>query len=164
MPKGKSHASQMEERGLQMELLAVNYLKEQGYEIPHAGALSRMEFREERKKGKIKLGGTWFKQRMKEWEPIDALFKKLGLDFHSDMLCKKDDQYFMFEIKSKVWKKGKESFRSSELQIRDYDRIHNAGKVKVKVLTIIEKDQKFSYHIYDWDDFEKTKTTIKLRI
>jgi len=163
MPKGNSHASRMEERGLQMELLAVDYLKVQGYEIIHAGALSMMERREERKKGKIKLGGTWMKERMKRWEPIEALKIKLGLGFTSDILCKKDDQYFMFEIKSKTWKEGYESFSSSELQIADYNRIHKAGKVKVKVLTIIEKDAKFIYGIYDWDDFEKTKTTIKLK-
>jgi len=46
----------------------------------------------------------------------------------------------------------------------DYNKIQKAGKVQVKVLTIIEKNQKLSYNIYDWNDFEKTKNAIKLRI
>jgi len=163
MPSGNPNVSQMEKRGVEMELLAVNHLKEQGYEIIHSGAVSTMERREERKKGKIKLGGTWMKESHKRFEPVLALKKKLGLDLLSDMLCKKDNQYYLFEIKSKIWKEGRPHFNSSELQISDYNRVHNAGKVKIKVLTIIEKGQKLSYNIYDWDDFEKTKSTIKLK-
>jgi len=49
------------------------------------------------------------------------------------------------------------------MQIWQYNRIQNLGRVKIKVLTIIEKEHKLSYQIYDWDDFEQTKTTIKLK-
>jgi len=168
LPSGNLNLPQVGEKGLEMELLSSNYLKERGYQIIHGGAISIMEFRQERKHGKIKFGGSWMKERHKKWAIVESLQKKLGsvtrLHYPSyDYLCKKGKQYFVFEIKYKIWKEGRHHFNSSERQISEYNRIQKASKVKVKVLTIIEKDQKLSYHIYDWDDFEKTKTRIKLK-
>ena len=133
-----------------MEFLARNYLKKQGYQIIHGGIITRM-------------GG-----RQKKWEEIEFLQRKLGirtrLNFTIyDYLCKKGRQYFLFEIKYKIWKEGRPHFNSSERQIWQYNRIQNLGRVQVKVLTIIEKDQKLSYHIYDWSDFDQTKTTLRLK-
>ena len=168
MPSGNPNLPQVGEKGLEMEFLARHYLREQGYQIIHGGAISIMEFRQERKHGKIKLGGSWAEERREKWHQVESLLKKLGimtrLHYPSiDYLCKKGKQYFVFEIKYKIWKEGRLHFNSSERQIWHYNRIQKAGKAKVKVLTIVEKDQKSSYNIYDWDDFEKTNTTIKLK-
>jgi len=164
LPSGNPNLPQVGEKGLEMEFLARHYLIERGYQIIHGGAISIMEFRQERKHGKIKFGGSWMKERHKKWAIVESLQKKLGLNgVLSDYLCKKGKLYFLFEIKYKIWKEGRRHFNSSERQIWEYDRVQKRGKVQVKVLTIIEKDQKLSYHIYDWDDFEKTKTTIKLK-
>ncbi len=164
MPSGNLNLPQVGKKGEEMEFLARNYLRKRGYQIIHGGTISIMERRQERKKGKIKLGGSWMKERHKKWAIVESLNKKLGINgVLSDYLCKKGKLYFLFEIKYKIWKEGRLHFNSSERQILGYDRVHRGGKVQVKVLTIIEKDQKLSHHIYDWDDFEKTKTTIKLK-
>jgi len=135
-------------------------LKERGYKIIHGSD----EFLRRTQGRKFWLNKLKCKISVEEL----SLEKKLGIiTEHNyalcDYLCKKDNQYYVFEIKSKILKKGRPHFNSSEKQISEYDRIQRGGKVKVKVLTIIEKDKKLSYNIYDWDDFEKTKTTIKLK-
>jgi len=168
LPSGNLNLPQVGKKGDEMEFLARNYLKKQGYQIIHGGSISMMEFRKERKHGKIKLGGSWSKERNKEWAIVESLERKLRirtrLNFTSyDYLCKKGRQYFLFEVKYKIWKEGRPHFNSSEIQIWQYNRNQNLGRVKVKVLAIIEKDKKLSHHIYDWNDFEQTKTTIKLK-
>lgn len=162
MPSGNLNLPQISEKGFEMELLASNYLREQGYQIIHGGAISIMKARQSREKsGFLK---RWTREERKKFDYIMSLRKKLGMESALyDYLCKKGKLYFLFEIKYKIWKKGRDSFNSSERQIREYTRVHNGGKIQVKVLTIIRKDQKLSYYIYDWDDFDKTKTVIKLK-
>jgi len=156
MPKGNPNIPEISKKGYEMELNGVNYLKEQGYQILHEA-------------GKINPEGLRFSCDSKnEHDYLTSIRKKLGITTKLnyglyDCLCKKDNQYFLFEIKYKIWKEGRQNFGSTERQISEYDRIQKIGKVRVKVLTIIEKDQEDSFHIYDWDDFEKTKTTIKLK-
>ena len=171
MPKGNLNLPQVGEKGEEMELVGFNYLKEQGYQIIHGGTITRMESRQRRKKHeKIKLGKYWSSERHKKFKQIESLQRKLGIVTRQnygiyDCLCKKGKQYFLFEIKYKIWKEGRPNFNSSERQIWHYNRIQKAGKAKVKVLVITKKDQleKQTFHIYDWDDFEQTKTTIKLK-
>jgi len=150
MPSGNQSLPEISKKGYEMELSGVNYLKEQGYQILHEA-------------GKINPEG-----QQEEFDYLTSIRKKLGIVTRLnyglyDCLCKKGKQYFLFEIKYKIWKEGRLHFNSSERQISEYNRIQKIGKAKVKVLTIIEKDKKLSHHIYDWDDFEKTKTTIKLK-
>jgi len=150
MPSGNPNLPQVGEKGLEMEFLASNYLRERGYQIIHGGVIIRM------------------RGQQKKWEHVEPLRRKLGIVTRAnftiyDYLCKKGKQYFLFEIKYKIGKEGRPNFNSSERQIWQYNRIQKLGRVQVKVLTIIEKDQKLSYHIYNWNDFEKTKTTIKLK-
>jgi len=169
MPKGNPNLPQVGEKGDEMELVGVNYLKEQGYQIIDGDDTIRIERRQRRKKHeKIKLGEYWSEERRKKFKQVESLKKKLRIVTRLnygiyDCLCKKGNQYFVFEIKYKIWKEGRPNFNSSERQIWHYNRIQKADKAQVKVLTIIEKDQKLSYHIYDWNDFEQTKTTIKLK-
>ena len=169
MPKGNLNLPQVGEKGDEMELVGVNYLKEHGYQIIHGDDTIRIERRQRRKKHeKIKIEEYWTEERNKKFEQVESLKRKLRIVTRSnygiyDCLCKKGNQYFVFEIKYKIWKEGRLHFNSSERQISEYNRIQKARKVKVKVLTIIEKDQKLSYYIYNWDDFEQTKTTIKLK-
>jgi len=169
LPSGNLNLPQVGKKGDEMEFLARNYLKKQGYQIIHGGIITRMESRQWRKKhGKIKFGEYWSEEKQKKWEYVESLQRKLGirtrLNFTSyDYLCKKGRQYFLFEVKYKIWKEGRPHFNSSEMQIWQYNRNQNLGRVKVKVLAIIEKDKKLSHHIYDWNDFEQTKTTIKLK-
>ena len=164
MPSGNLNLPQVGEKGFEMELLASNYLREQGYQIIHGGTISTMESRQWRKKyGKLS-GEYWSEEKRKKFDYVKSLRKKLGINSSLyDYLCKKGKLYFLFEIKYKIWKEGRKHFNSSERQIREYNRVHKEDKIQVKVLTIIRKDQKLSYHIYDWDDFEKTKTMIKLK-
>ncbi|MCH7561105.1 MAG: hypothetical protein IIC67_07040 [Thaumarchaeota archaeon] len=162
MPSGNLNLPQISEKGFEMELLASNYLREQGYQIIHGGAISTMKGRQSKEKYGFRK--RWTKEEHKKWDYVMSLRKKLGINSSLyDYLCKKGKLYFLFEIKYKIWKEGRNHFNSSERQIREYNRAHKEGKIQVKVLTIIRKDQKLSYHIYDWDDFEKTKTTIKLK-
>jgi len=161
MTSGNPNLPQVGAKGIEREFFARKFLKKQGYEIIHGSdeflrRVPRRKFWIHRLKNKI------------SFEDFISLQKKLEIvtdDNHGlcDYICKKDSQYFVFEIKYKIWKEGRPHFNSSEKQISEYDRIQKTGKVKVKVLTIIEKDQKLSHSIYDWDDFEKTKTTIKLK-
>jgi len=161
MTSGNPNLPQVGAKGIEREFLARKFLKKQGYEIIHGSD----EFL------RTKRGRKFWLKRLKctiSIEELMSLRKKLGIVTEHDYglydyLCKKDNQYFVFEIKSKIFSEGRKHFNSSERQISEYDRMQDAGKVKVQVLTIIEKDQKLSHNIYDWDDFEKTKTTIKLK-
>ncbi len=140
MPSGNLNLPQVGEKGYEMELVGVDYLKEQGYQILHEA-------------GKINPEG-----QQEEFDYLTSIRKKLGIITRLnyglyDCLCKKGKQYFLFEIKYKIWNEGRPNFGSSERQIWHYNRIQKLGRVQVKVLTIIEKDQKLSHNIYDWDDF-----------
>ncbi len=150
MPSGNLNLPQVGKKGDEMEVVGVNYLIKQGYQIIHRAGMINAEGQQE------------------DFDYLTSIRKKLGIVTRLnyglyDCLCKKDKQYFLFEIKYKIWKKGRMIFGSTERQISEYDRIQKLGRVQVKVLTIIKKDQKLSYQIYDWDDFEQTKTTIKLK-
>ena len=143
-----------------MEVLAGDYLIEKGYHIIHSGGVVIWNSRL-RKKFTGSRGERWTEEEHKQFELLLAIWRKLSLHSYGyDYLCKKGNSYFVFEIKYKIWKKGREHFNSSEKQIRGYNKIQKQGKVKVKVLTIIEKDKKLFYKISNWDDFEKTKVSI----
>ena len=162
MPSGNPNLPRISENGFEMELLASNYLREQGYQIIHGGVISIMKSRQNRNEDGFLR--PWTKKEHKKFDYVMSLREKFGIDSALyDYLCKKGKQYFLFEIKYKIWKRDRTYFNSSERQIREYTRVYNEGKIQVKVLTIIRKDQKLSYHIYDWNDFDKTKTTIKLK-
>jgi len=160
LPKGNIKLPQISENALEMEVLAVFYLIEKGYHIIDSEGIFRM-------KSKIRKELTVIRnitqEDHKQFELVKALKKKLSIPFFFpyDCLCKKGNSYFVFEIKYKSWKKGREHFNASEKQIRGYDKIQKQGKVKVKVLTIINKNKELFYNISNWDDFEKAKTTIK---
>ena len=167
LPSGNLNLPQVGKKGDEMEVVGVNYLIKQGYQIIHGDNIGRLGKRKKLLEG-IRIGEIGWEDMDKHWDRIVSLRKKLGIVTRQDYglydcLCKKGKQYFVFEIKYKIWKENRQHFNSSERQIWQYNRIQKKGKAKVKVLTIIEKDQKLSYHIYDWDDFEKTKTTIKLK-
>jgi len=157
MPSGNQDPAEIRKEGYYKEMVGVFWLEESGYKIIQGAGMLHPE------------GLKYFLRLQNEHDYIISLQKKLGIRTKSnfgyfDCLCKKDNQYFLFEIKYKIWKEGRMIFGSTERQISEYDRIQKIGKVKVKVLTIIEKDQEDSFHIYDWDDFEKTKNALKLRI
>jgi len=143
-----------------MEVLAVFYLIEKGYQIINAEVFVRSKGRLRKKL--YEKTGRMTEEEHKKFELLPAILRKLSLHSYGyDCLCKKGNSYFVVEIKYKIWKKGRKQFNSSERQIREYNRVQKQGKVKVKVLTVIEKDKKLFYKISNWDDFEKTKTTIK---
>ena len=144
-----------------MEVLAGDYLIEKGYHIIHSGGVVIWNSRL-RKKFTGSRWRRWTEEQDKKFELLQAIWRKLSLHSYGyDYLCKKGNSYFVFEIKYKIWKKGRKQFNSSEKQIREYNRVQNQGKVKVKVLTIVKKDKKLFYKISNWDDFEKTKVSIK---
>jgi len=143
-----------------MEVLAIFYLIEKGYQIFDAEVFVRSKGRLRKKL--YEKTGRMTEEGHKIFELLPAILRKLSLHSYGyDCLCKKGNSYFVFEIKYKIWKKGRENFNSSEKQIHEYNRVQKQGKVQVKVLTIIKKDKKLFYKISDWDDFEKTKVSIK---
>jgi len=175
MPKGNPNLPQLSKKGEEMELLASKFLEERDFQIIYAGVIARDESRQWRKKhGKFRFSDpslrVWLNERHKKFELLQDLEKKLGLEYgvnhyavSYDYLCRKGNQYFVFEVKYKIWKEGRLHFHSSEGQIGMYDEVQKKGRVQVKVLTIVEKDKKLSYNIYDWNDFEKAKTIFTLK-
>ena len=147
MPLSNQDRSRIFKQGHFKEGVGVYYLELEGYKIIHGD-------------GKIHAKGLRARLGLqRKYDYIDSLRKRLEIDKDEhyalyDCLCKKDNQYFVFEIKYKT-QEGRH-FSSSERQISEYNRIQKAGKAQVKVLIITNKDQQIEnqrIHIYDCNDF-----------
>jgi len=92
-----------------------------------------------------------------------------------DYFCKKDDSYFIFDIKHKTYKENTNlnRFSVTDYEVLNYNRIVKEGKAEVKIMIVLEKNKKLSYKIFDWEDFvysenydpnKTSKTSIRLKV
>jgi len=91
-----------------------------------------------------------------------------------DILCEKEGKGYLFDVKLKFFKENKNLnvFSVTDNEVLNYDQLTKSGKVSVKILINLKKDDGYYYGIFDWKDFtysknydpQKTaKTTIRLK-
>ena len=143
--------------GQNSEIVATYILKELGYKIIHSKGL-------EMRKIETKRSYTpWSKNK------LVADYKKSGGKFKGDIICKMGKQYFIFEVKLKLFQENKNMnmFTATNNEIVDYTELTKSGKIPVKVLINLKKDDEYYYGIFNWSDIkyskkfnpEKTKST-----
>jgi len=99
-----------------------------------------------------------------------------SMNFHTfiDVFCKKDNDYYVFDIKQKTYKENTNlnTFNVTNYEVLNYDRIIKENKAKLKIMIIVEKSKESFYKIFDWSDFHipetfdphtKMKTSIRLK-
>ena len=143
--------------GQNSEIVATYILKELGYKIIHSKGLEMRKI--ETKRSYI----PWSKNK------LVADYKKNGGKFKGDIICKMGKQYFIFEVKLKIFQEDKNmnTFTVTNNEIVDYTELTKSGKIPVKVLINLKKDDEYYYGIFNWSDIkysknfnpEKTKST-----
>jgi len=94
--------------------------------------------------------------------------------FIGDILCKKEGIAYLFDVKLKFFKENKNlnQFGVTDNEVLNYDRLTKSGKVPVKILINLKKDNGYYYGVFDWKDFTYSKnydpnkskqTTIRLK-
>ena len=125
--------------GQNSEIVATYILKELGYKIIHSVGL-------EIRKIETKRSYTpWSKNK------LVADYKKSGGKFKGDIICKMGTQYFIFEVKLKIFQEDKNmnKFTVTNNEIVDYAELTKSGKIPVKVLINLKKDDEYYYGIFN---------------
>ena len=133
--------------GQNSEIVATYILKELGYKIIHSKGL-------EMRKIETKRSYTpWSKNK------LVADYKKSGGKFKGDIICKMGKQYFIFEVKLKLFQENKNMnmFTATNNEIVDYTELTKSGKIPVKVLINLKKDDEYYYGIFNWSDIKYSK-------
>jgi len=133
--------------GQNSEIIATYILKELGYKIIHSGGL-------EMRKIETKLSYIpWSKNK------LVADYKKSGGKFTGDIICRKGKQYFIFEVKLKFFQEDKNmnTFTVTNNEIVNYTKLTKSGKIPVKVLINLKKDDEYYYGIFNWSDIKYSK-------
>jgi hypothetical protein len=133
--------------GQNSEIVATYILKELGYKIIHSVGL-------EMRKIETKRSYThWSKNKL----VVD--YKKNGGKFKGDIICKMGKQYFIFEVKLKLFQENKNMnmFTATNNEIVDYTELTKSGKIPVKILINLKKDNEYYYGIFNWSDIKYSK-------
>ena len=146
--------------GQNSEIVATYILKELGYEILYSHGLENRKMM------------TGLKHINFFDKKLQTDYKKIVGKYTGDLLCKIGKQYYLFDVKLKIFKDGNMNiFYVTNNEVLDYDRLTKTGKIPVKILINLKKDDEYYYGIFDWSDFKypknynprKTwKTTIRL--
>jgi len=201
--------SEISQRGYDAEILALDILEKNGYEIIYAPEKIKREknFSFYTKEKKIfsliskKVGKSimpeinkneWIKffEDKRDSEVPSALsyiegYNQSMIDrlksgkslfdlSYVDIFCKKGNDYYIFDIKHKTFKKNKNlnSFDVTNYEVLNYNKIFKGNKVKLKIMIILGKSGISYYRIFDWDEFAvptkfdpntKHRTKIKLK-
>ena len=133
--------------GQNSEIVATYILKELGYKIIHSVGLEIRKI--ETKRSYI----SWSKNK------LVADYKKSGGKFKGDIICKMGKQYFIFEVKLKLFQENKNMnmFTATNNEIVDYTELTKSGKIPVKVLINLKKDDEYYYGIFNWSDIKYSK-------
>ena len=133
--------------GQNSEIIATYILKELGYKIIHSVGLEIRKI--ETKRSYI----SWSKNK------LVADYKKSGGKFKGDIICKMGKQYFIFEVKLKLFQENKNMnmFTATNNEIVDYTELTKSGKIPVKVLINLKKDDEYYYGIFNWSDIKYSK-------
>ena len=133
--------------GQNSEIIATYILKELGYKIIHSFGL-------ENRKMVTKRNFTWY-----EDNKLVTNYKKSGGKHTGDIICKMEKQYFVFDVKLKLFREDKNMnmFTVTNNEIIDYGKLTKAGKISVKILINLKKDDEYYYGIFDWSDFKYSK-------
>jgi len=94
--------------------------------------------------------------------------------FIGDILCRKEGIDYLFDAKLKFFKENKNLnlFGVTDNEVLNYDQLTKSGKVSVKILINLKKDDGYYYGIFDWSDFtysknydphKSTQTAIRLK-
>ncbi len=81
-----------------------------------------------------------------------------------DYLCKKDNFYYVFDIKYKTYKNDRyrNKFYATKNEVYQYNRLTSTTDVKILIMIVLNKDSSLLYGIYDWKDFKyNTKLEIQ---
>ena len=133
--------------GQNSEIIATYILKELGYKIIHSFGL-------ENRKMVTKRNFTWY-----EDNKLVTNYKKSGGKYTGDIICKMEKQYFVFDVKLKLFQEDKNmnTFTVTHNEIVNYNKLTKAGKISVKILINLKKDDEYYYGIFDWSDFKYSK-------
>ena len=110
--------------GQNSEIIATYILKVLGFKIIHSVGL-------EIRKIETKRSYTpWSKNK------LVADYKKNGGKFKGDIICKMGKQYFIFEVKLKLFQENKNMnmFTATNNEIVDYTELTKSGKIPIKIL------------------------------
>ena len=179
MTSGNPNLAKVSKRGYEIEEIASRFLQWEGYEIIF-GIRAAIRKSKERIIGKHKirtpLGEGWIYHRrpltLKERQVKKTTRQKLKEVFGyrispSDYFCEKNNQYYVIDVKHKSYKPNKtmDQFTVTKQEVSRYDKFTKEGKVKVKILRVLEKDSKLSYKMYDWNEFVVSagRTSIRLK-
>jgi len=133
--------------GQNSEIIATYILKELGYKIIHSFGL-------ENRKMVTKRNFTWY-----EDNKLVTNYKKSGGKYTGDIICKMEKQYFVFDVKLKLFREDKNMnmFTVTNNEIVNYSKLTKSGKISVKILINLKKDDEYYYGIFDWNDFKYSK-------
>jgi len=152
--------SHLNYEGQNSEIVATYILKELGYRIIYSHGL-------EDRKMNTRLDYVSFRDKK-----IEEHYRKIG-GYTGDILCRKGNQNYVFDVKLKFFKEGKNMnvFYVTDNEVLDYDQLMKSGKALVKILINLKKNDVYYYGIFDWSDFtypknydphKSRKTTIRL--
>jgi len=173
-------------------VMGLNYARARDKEIaPHyrkiVGGLKGLRSTEERKKRMQEARQEMLKENPNMIFPSDSKvfrirsfirnilhIKNRHGSFIGDILCQKDGKGYLFDVKLKFFKENKNlnAFWATANEVLNYDLLTKLGKVPVKILINLKKDDKYYYGIFDWNDFTYSKnfdphkslgTSIRLR-
>jgi hypothetical protein len=111
-------------------------------------------------------------------DPVDEGFmditSTMNVHTYIDVLCKKVNDYYVFDVKHKTFKENKNlnRFYVTNYEVLNYSKIIKENKVKLKIIIIVDKGKKLFYKIFDWMDFhvptsfdphKSVKTSIRLK-
>jgi len=76
-----------------------------------------------------------------------------------DILCRKEGKGYLFDVKLKMFKENKNlnQFGVTDNEVLNYDHLTKSGKVPVKILINLKKDDGYYYGIFDWSEFKYSK-------
>ena len=136
--------------GQNSEIIAVYILKELGYKIIFSQAL------EDRKYLINKTSSFRWKDIRKKYPQIQTTIAGIP---NGDIICKIKEKYFIFEVKLKIYQDNKKmnTFTVTNNEIVNYTKLTKLGKISVKVLINLKKDDGHYYGIFDWNDFTYSK-------
>jgi len=133
--------------GQNSEIIATYILKELGYKIIHSFGL-------ENRKMVTKRNFTWY-----EDNKLVTNYKKSGGKYTGDIICKMEKQYFVFDVKLKLFREDKNMnmFTVTNNEIVNYSKLTKSGKISVKILINLKKDDEYYYGIFNWSDIKYSK-------
>ena len=78
-----------------------------------------------------------------------------------DYFCKKNGNYYVFDIKHKLRNKGNSMLNRITVtshEVLNYNRLERKNNVKVKIMIVLKKRNGLIYKIFNWSEFKISET------